>query len=160
VLIVIDSTTSFDATLSERKEIGMFEGLQLSANLTATSLLNRASTATMAEMIVKYSPSDVPVVKLREEIRQLQEECYLDFIGASGLPVRIVRLSLDRLGNLQNLPFKGFAQSVNDIDTYFNIDRTAAYHLYQAADLLVQDQYEGHLEPILLDLKKSATTRP
>lgn len=158
VLLVIDSTTTFDATLSERKEIGMFEGLQLSANLTATSLLNRASSATMAEMIVKYSPSDVPAEKLREEIRQLQEENYLDFVGASGLPVRIIRLSLDRLGNLQNLPFKGFAQSVNDIDTYFNIDETAAYHLYQAADLLVQDQYAEHLKPILQELHRE--TRP
>lgn len=159
VLIVIDSTTSFDTTLSERKEIGLFEALQLSANLTATSLLNRASSATMAEMILKYSPANEPAEKLREQIHQLQEDNYLDFTGYSGLPVRIVRLSLDHLGNLQDLPFKGFATTVNNIDTYFNIDKTAAYHLYQAANLLVGDQYESHLKPILRDLQH-ATTEP
>lgn len=159
VLIVIDSTTSADMTLSERKEIGMFEGLHVSANVTATNLLNRASSATMAEMIVKYSPPDVPAVKLRDQIRQLQDESYLDFVGASGRPVRIVRLSLDHLSNLPDLPSKGFAQSVNNIDTYFNIDKTSAYHLYQAASLLVNDQYEPHLKPILNDLRR-ATTQP
>lgn len=159
VLIVIDSTTSVDTTLSERKEIGMFEGLQLSANVTATNLLNRASSATMAEMIVKYSQANVPAEKLREQIRQLQDDCYLDFVGASGLPVRIVRLSLDHLQSLADLPSKGFAQSVNNIDTYFNIDKTAAYHLYQAANLLVNDQYDPHIKPILASLRH-ATTRP
>jgi predicted acylesterase/phospholipase RssA len=160
VLIVIDSTTSFDRTLSERREIGMFEGLQLSANLTATNLLNRASSATMAEMIVKYSPPDVPAETLRSQIRQLQEQNYLDFTGQSGRPVRIIRLSLDHLGNLKELPFKGFAQTVNSIDTFFNIDPTAAYHLYQAAGLLVGDHYAARLRPILTDLQRAASAAP
>jgi predicted acylesterase/phospholipase RssA len=159
ILIVIDSTTSFDTTLSERKDIGLIEGLQLSASLTATSLLNRASSATMAEMIVRYSPPDVPAGKLREQIKEFQDRNYLDFVGSTGRPVKIVRLSLDRLGSLEDLPFKGFAQSVNNIDTYFNISKTGSYQLFQAAGILVKDQYEPHLKQMVEDLR-TAKSRP
>ena len=45
------------------------------------------------------------------------------------------------MNDLHDLPFKSFSESVNSISTYFNIDQTEAYHLYQAADLLVSERF-------------------
>src|SRR5204863_6971059 len=125
-------------------------------------LLNRASSATMSDLIVKYSPDDVSAKVLREQIKQLEDDGYLELHDQQGRPVKVVHLALSRLSSLTNLPFQSFSEKVNNIATYFNIDVTEAYHLTQAADLLVREKFEPQLQSIAEELNgaKIATTRP
>ncbi|HEX3358752.1 MAG TPA: patatin-like phospholipase family protein, partial [Tepidisphaeraceae bacterium] len=59
IFIVLDARTQFDAQISEKGDTGILESLQAGAGLTSTALLNRASSATLAEMIVRYSPDKI-----------------------------------------------------------------------------------------------------
>jgi hypothetical protein len=60
---------------------------------------------------------------------------------------------------LSKLPFHGFGESLNNIQTYFNIDPTEAYYLYQAADLLVEQKFKPVLDRIAEDVR-AASTQP
>ena len=51
------------------------------------------------------------------------------------------------------MPFASFSEKVNNIATYFNIDPTDAYNLYQAADLLMKEKYESVLKPLVEEMK-------
>jgi hypothetical protein len=58
--------------------------------------------------------------------------------------------------DISSLPFASFRERVNSISTYFNIDPTEAYHLYQAADLLVRERFEGELAEIERQIREGA----
>ena len=62
--------------------------------------------------------------------------------------MNVIYLSLSQVNDLADLPFQSFSESVNSIETYFNISPTEAYDLYQAADLLVRNKFEPHLREV------------
>ena len=156
ILLVIDAKTRFDAKLSDKGDIGLFESLKAGAGLSTTALLNRASTATLADIIVQYSPGDVSAKTLRDEIKTLEHEGYLELNERDGRPVKVVHLALSRVNELGKLPFASFSESVNNIATYFNIDPTEAYNLYEAAELLVREKFELRLKAIAAELHGGA----
>jgi predicted acylesterase/phospholipase RssA len=140
ILIVIDAHTNFDTELGDKPDIGLIESLTAGAGLTSTALLNRVSSATLAELIVDNSPDETTAQTLREQIRQLEKNGSLKTHDRHGKPVQVINLSLSRTSDLTNLPFASFSQRVNNIATYFNIDPDEAFHLYKAAELLVRDE--------------------
>jgi predicted acylesterase/phospholipase RssA len=152
VFIVIDARTHFDARLSDKGDIGLLQTLETGAGLTSTLLLNRASSATLAEMIVRHSPDDTRVAEVREQIDHLQRTGFLRMRDRNQLPVAVMHFSLTFAQELQDVPFQGFGRSVNNVATYFNISSTEAYHLGKAAELLVQQKFEQRLLEIVQDI--------
>jgi hypothetical protein len=159
VLIVIDASTTADVKLSSKGDTGWLETIQTAAGMATTNLLNRTSTATMAEMIVQYAPDDATTRELRSMMARLQSSGYVRIADRDGRPVWIVHLALHQVGELSDLPFPTFGQSVNSIATYFNISVTEAYYLYEAADLLVEQRFGRQLRRIVADLD-AASTQP
>ncbi len=159
ILIIIDARTRFDAKLSDKGDIGFIESLKTGAGLTSTALLARAGSATFADLIVSHSPDDVTAKTLREQIQQLEDTGFIVLKDQSGEMVEVLHLALPRVHQLKNLPFASFSESLNNISTYFNISDTEAYHLYQAADILVDQLFAGHLRDISQALH-APTTRP
>ncbi len=160
IFIVIDAKTNYDAKLSSRGDTSLLETLEFGAGVTSTVLLNRASSATLAEIILDSAPDRVPAVTLRRERDELMNNGYVRIENIDGRPVYVLHLALSRVQDLSDLPFTSFTESVNNINTYFNIDPTEAYHLYQAADLLVRQRFRGPLQEISDELNGIATTRP
>ena len=147
IYIVIDARTQFDAQLSSKGDTGLLESLQAGAGLTSTALVNRASSATLSEMVVRYAPDNIQAKQLREEIAELEKTGMLD-LKDRPRPVRVVHLALSRLNELHNVPFRSFSEHVNNITTYFDIDPTEAYNLTKAAELLVHEKFQPRLEEI------------
>ena len=154
VLIVLDARTEFDAKLSNRGDISFLESLSTGAALTSTALLNRVSSATLADLIVRNAADDMTAKQLRDAIARLERGGSLTVRTRDGKPVRVLHLSLARVNDLSTLPSHGFREQVNSISTYFNIDSTEAYSLYQAAELLVRERFETEL----LELKRRLET--
>jgi hypothetical protein len=107
----------------------------------------------MAELIVKYSPGDATAEELRKHIADLETTGYLKAEDRDRRPVHIVHFDLSHANGLGKVPFQSFSESLDNIATYFNIDPTDAYNLYQAADLLMQEKYESVLKPIVEEMK-------
>jgi hypothetical protein len=145
VLLFLDATVAFDARLSEHADINFVESLIAGAGLSSTALLNRAGSATMAEIIVQNAPDDARAEQLRDYIRELKNTGHLSLMDRRGHPVQVVHIALSRVDTLTEVPFMSFRESVNNIATYFNIDRTEAFNLYQAAKLLVEQKHEPAL---------------
>ena len=160
VFIVLDARTEFDARLSDKSDIGLAETLATGAGLTSTVLINRASSATLAEIIVEHSPEDVTAGTLRRQKQELERHGHLQLKDAGGRPVYVVHLALSRMDDMEDLPFPSFRERVNSIATYFNISATEAHHLYQAAELLVTRKFGGPLREIArwMDGGAAATT--
>jgi hypothetical protein len=74
--------------------------------------------------------------------------------------VTVVHLALARVEDIRNTPFASFWSSVNHIATYFNISEDEAYSLYEAAELVVKERFQGHLNDIARILNSAATSRP
>lgn len=159
ILLVIDARTQFDARLSDKGDIGLIDSLRMGAGLTSTVLLNRASSATLSEIVVKHSRDDLTAQQLRDQIDTLERDGFLQLQDRHGLTVRVVHLALSRVNDLKDLPFHSFNESVNNIATYFNIDPSEAYHLDQAADLLVREKFEGRLKAIEHEIERKSPAR-
>jgi predicted acylesterase/phospholipase RssA len=153
VFIVIDARTQYDARLSNRGDTSLLESLQFGAGVTSTVLLNRASSATLAEIILDSSPDNASAATLRRERDALINGGYVKIENVEGRPVYVLHLALSRVNDLSDLPFKGFTESVNGIATYFNISSTESYNLYQAAELLVDKRFPAELKQIRDALK-------
>jgi predicted acylesterase/phospholipase RssA len=145
VLVIIDAGTQFNARLSDRGDVGLIEGLGTGAKLSSAKLLNRASSATLADMIVQYAPGDLTAEDIRKLLKTLEEVGYVETRDRDGRPLTIVHIALSRAAGLKNAPFTNFALSLDEIDTYFNISESDAYHLYRAADLIVKERFEDKL---------------
>jgi hypothetical protein len=156
VLIVLDARTQFDARLSDKGDVSFLESLSAGAGLTSTSLLNRISSATLAEIIVRHVADDTSAKRLREEIDEFNAGGYLSLSGRNGHPVRVVHVALSRVDELKALPFQSFRERVNSIATYFNISDTETFNLYQAADLLVRERFEPQFTAIVDELTSPA----
>ena len=154
VFIVIDARTRFNADLSSKGDISFLESLKFGSGLVSTALLSRASTATLAELIVKYSPDTTTAAELRKNIADLHDSGFLKTEDVKHRPIYIVHFALSYTSQLDQVPFQNFSQSLDSISTYFNIDPTDAYHLYEAAELLMKQKYEPMFKPVLEKLEK------
>ena len=152
IFIVIDAKTRFNAKLSDKGDISFIESLKFGSGLTSTALLSRASTASMAELIVKYSPADTTAEVLRQHITDLETNGYLKTEDRERRTVHIIHFALSQVNGLGKVPFQGFSESLDNIATYFNIEHTDAFNLYQAADLLMKEKYEAILKPLVNEI--------
>ncbi|MCC6240058.1 MAG: patatin-like phospholipase family protein [Phycisphaerales bacterium] len=148
VFIVIDAKTNYDADLSDKGDIGLIDAIARGAGLASTVLLERASTATMADIIVQYSPNNVTADELRQQIDLLENKGFLQLHDRAGNQVQVLHLALTRVSQLTDQPFASFGSAVNNIQTYYNITQTAAYHLYLAAELLCTRLFPDELDQL------------
>ena len=160
VLVLLDATVAFDARLSDQEDISLLESLVAGAGLSSTALINRAGTATLAEIIVQNAADDVPARALRRAIADLKSTGHLTQADRTGHTVRVVHISLSQVDELSDVPFTSFRESVNNIATYFNIDRTEAFHLYQAARLIVEQKHEARLLELRDEIEAGAPAEP
>lgn len=152
VFIIIDAEVAHDADLSHKADMGLFETIAMGTGLASTALLERASSATLADTIVRYSPDHVTAAQLRQQIRTLEEDGYLEVTDRKGQPVRVLHLALTRVKRMRDQPYESFGSSVNSIATYFNIADNEAHNLYVAARLLVNRLFHEQLGSIAADL--------
>jgi predicted acylesterase/phospholipase RssA len=145
LILLLDATVGFDARLSHRADVSFLESLLTGAGLSTTALINRAGSATLAEMIVQNADDDTTAEQLRGAIAELKRTGQLTQRSRTGHTVHVVHIALSQVETLSNVPFASFRESVNNIATYFNIDRTEAFRLYQAAQLLIEQKHEARL---------------
>jgi predicted acylesterase/phospholipase RssA len=159
VLIVIDAHTRFNANLSSKSDVGAIGGVKAGLDLSAT-LVNRVSSANVADLILRSSADSATAKDIRDEMQQLSSTGLLQITDITNHTIRVVYLSLTQVNDLKKLPFANFSESVNNIATYFNLGDAEAYQLYEAAALLVQEKFEQHLIQLVAQLDRGATTRP
>jgi predicted acylesterase/phospholipase RssA len=152
VFILLDARTQYDARISSRGDTTVLESLEFGAGLSSTVLINRASSATLDEIILDSSPDHVDAATLRKERDDLMNGGYVRLEDSYGRPVYVLHLALSRVNEMADLPFAGFTDSVNNISTYFNIGQTEAAQLYQAAQLLVERRFREPLRQIADEL--------
>ena len=162
VFIVLDARTQHDARIANRGDTSLLESLQFGTGLTSTVLLNRASTATLAEIILDSSPDNVTAAELRRNRDALINGGYVELKDMDGRPVYVLHLAMSRVDDMTDLPSLGFKQSLNNIATYFNIAPAEAAVLYQAANLLVEQRFRDQLQNIADELNgaKRPSTAP
>jgi len=148
ILIILDAGTQYNARLSDKGDVGLIEGLGNGAKLSSAKLLNRASSATLADTVVQYAPSKMTAEEIRKKMVQLERTGFLQTEDRDGRPLTIVHIALSRAAGLKNAPFQNFGTSLDQIDTYFNISDVDAYSLYQAARLIVKERFEQDLVKI------------
>jgi len=161
VFIVLDARTQHDARIGSRGDTSLLESLQFGTGMTSTVLLNRASTATLAEIILDSSPDQVTAAELRRNRDALINGGYVELKDVDGRPVYVLHLAMSRVDEISDLPSQNFKQSLNNISTYFNIAPSEAAALYQAANLLVERRFHRELATIsdeLNGVKSPATT--
>jgi hypothetical protein len=154
VLVIIDAGTQFNARLSDKGDVGLIEGLGIGASLSTAKLLNRASSATLADLIVQYSPNGMTSDEIRRELADLQASGVIQTKDRDGRPLTIVHIALSRAATLKNAPYRNFGPTLDEIDTYFNISQANAYSLYQAANLIVKEKFEEPLMRVRAMLEK------
>ncbi len=159
ILIVIDAKTPFDGNVSDKGSIGVIDSLKAAIGLSSTVLLNRASNATLSELIVHNSPDEISAGQLRAQIAQLESTGYVQLKDIQGRPVHVVHLSLSRIGDISNLPSQSFSKNVNSIQTYYNIEPAEAFNLYKAAELIVREKFQTRLAD-LAKLINAPTPQP
>jgi len=152
VFILIDAHTRVNNALAEKRDIGLIASLKAAAALTSTALLNRASSATLAEIIVNGARDDETAAEMRRDIAQLNEQGFLHFTDKRNHPVRVLYLSLSQVSTLHNIPYGSFGENVNTMGTYFNIKPGEAYSLYESAELLMKERFEGKVREILQEI--------
>ena len=139
---------------------GWLDILRNVLSLTSNSLLNRVSSATMSDLILKNARDEMTAKELRDVAQQLETDGYLEMKDITGHEIVVLYMSLSLVDSLREVPFESFRQNVNSISTYFNIKPQEAEDLYQAADLLVKEKLEGRMRDIAKRLNPQATTRP
>lgn len=157
IFIIIDAGTQFDERLSDVGDTGLFESLRAGLGLSSTLLLNRASTATLGDIIVEHVLGTTPASELRHDIDTLRKEHFIEMRDTKGHAVWIAHLSLGQVGELGRLPYQSFGESLNGISTYFNITPTDAYNLFKAADLLFHQRFDARLEPLVRQIEEQQT---
>lgn len=145
VLFVIDAGTQFNARINDQGDVGLLGGLNFGAQLSSTRLVNRASSATLAELIVNYAPSQMTADQLRKSLAELDSTGAIQVKDPGGRPLDVFHIALSRAAGLKNAPYHNFGPSLDDIDTYFNIDQRDADNLYRAANLIVKERFEDRL---------------
>jgi hypothetical protein len=91
---------------------------------------------------------------IRKNLAELERGGVLQTKDRDGRPLTIVHIALSRAASLKNAPFRNFGPTLDQIDTYFNINEGDAYSLYQAAELIVQEKFEPQLLQLRATLDK------
>jgi predicted acylesterase/phospholipase RssA len=156
VIIIVDAHTQFDARLSDKGDVGLIESLTSAIGLTSTMLLNRVSSATLSDIIVRSSPDAMTAREIRDDIRTLNDSGFLRMRDRTGHDVTVVYIALAQVNDLHDVPFESFRESINSIATYFNISEQEAYRLYEAASLLMKEKFEARLRLITRELNAHA----
>jgi hypothetical protein len=134
--------------------VGILESLAAGAGLTSSQLLNRVSTATLADIIVRHSPDDVTAAQLRSQIAQLNQDGFLARRDRRGHRVIVAHVALSQAAELKDTPSPSFFNRLNNIATYFNISDEEAASLYQAAELLMRQQFEPRMSELARELER------
>ncbi len=132
IFLVIDARTKFDSKISERSDIGIIESLKAGTGLSSSVLLERASAATLSDIIVDNITGNVTAEEVRNLLNTMSRTGYLQLTDKFDHNVSVIHLALSRVNELTNVPFTSFWAQVNGIATYFNIDEDEAYQLYQS----------------------------
>jgi predicted acylesterase/phospholipase RssA len=154
IFLVIDARTKFDSKIAERSDIGIIESLKAGTGLSSSVLLERASAATLSDIIVDNITGSVKADEVRDLLNTMSRTGYLQLSDKYDHNVSVIHLALSRVNELTNVPFTSFWASVNSIATYFNITDSEAYQLYQSAELLVRQKYQARLQEISDRLNK------
>ncbi len=168
VFVVVDARVEYDQDISSRSDTSFVESLTSAAGLTSHAMLNRASAATLDDVVLKNAPGKATAREIRAAIDELNQSGYVDFKNIGGHRLRVAHIALTQLQGLAQLPFHSFQESVNSTSTYFNIEPQKAAQLYTAADLLMRDRFEAKFRGILDEMSapatqpttKSATSKP
>jgi predicted acylesterase/phospholipase RssA len=155
VFIVLDARVPFDPKVSSEGDPGFFASLKAAAGLSTTSMVSRASTATLDDVVLRNAPDNATAKQIRDAIDRLNKEGYVELDNVNGHSIRVADFSLSQIDALHQLPFSGFRDSVNSISTYFNITPQEAYDLYLAAQLLMKDRFESKLTAIAKEISSS-----
>ena len=115
---------------------------------------------THSDMIVENIPDNVTAGEERAMIRTMGQTGYLELTDRFNHRVSVVHLALARVAELNNLPFTSFWASVNRIATYFSIEESDAYQLYQSAELLVRQKFQDRLHELSGRLNSSTSATP
>jgi predicted acylesterase/phospholipase RssA len=153
VLIVVDARVEYDQDISSRSDTSFIESLTSAAGLTSHAMLNRASSATLDDVVLKNAPDKATAKEIRDAIDELNNTGYVDFKNVGGHRLRVAHIALTQLHDLAQLPFHSFQESVNSTSTYFNIDPSKAAQLYVAADLLMRNRFETKLRGVLEEMR-------
>ncbi len=157
LFIVLDARTAYDPKVSSQGDPGFFASLKAAAGLTTAAIIGRASSATLDDVVLRNAPDTATAKQIRDGISHLDHDGYVEFKNIGGHQVRVAHFALEQLDNLTTLPFSGFRESVNSINTYFNIETLEAYELYQAAELLMKERFEPKLRAIVNEMGASTT---
>jgi predicted acylesterase/phospholipase RssA len=159
VFIVIDARVEYDQNISSQSDTGLVESVTSAVGLTTHSMLNRASSATLHDIVLKNAPDTSTGKEIRDAINELDQNGFVDLKNVGGHRIRVAHIGLTQLQGLSQLPFHSFIDAVNSTSTYFNIDPAQAAQLYVAADLLMRNRFEPKLREILTEMN-SPTTEP
>jgi predicted acylesterase/phospholipase RssA len=154
VLVIIDAGVPINSRLGSEADLGGMENLLAGLNLSSAVLLNRASTATLSEILVLNSMGSYTVGELREMITKLHRDHYVKVKDREGRTVHVVHLSLSQVGELSTMTF---GDSVNSIRTQYDLDPEDAYNLYRAADILFARRFDALLKPLIGELNGKQT---
>ncbi len=160
IFLVIDARTKFDSKISEKSDIGIVESLRAGAGLTSSVLIERASAATLSDIIIDNITDNVTAGEVRGLIKSMSQTGYLELNDRFNHKVAVVHLALSRVAELNNLPFTSFWASVNRIATYFSIEPSEAYQLYQSAELLVRQKFQDRLRDLSHRLNDASSPTP
>jgi predicted acylesterase/phospholipase RssA len=150
ILIVIDAGIPVSTKMASKAILGGVQNLLSGLDLSSTVLVNRASSATLSEVVVNHSQANYTAAELRGMIRQLQTDHYIEIKDRKSNPVRVVHLSLGQVGELTSI---SFGSSINRISTGFDISQDETYALYKAADVLFRNRFDAKLTPLLAEIQ-------
>lgn len=155
VFIVLDARIAYDPKVATQGDPGFFASLKAAAGLSTAAMLNRASAANLNDVVLRNAPDTATAKQIREGIEQLTHEGFVEFKNVGGHRIRVADFSLAQLESISQLPFAGFRESVNSINTYFNLSKREAFDLYLAASLLMRDRFEPKLTEIVQEMSAS-----
>jgi predicted acylesterase/phospholipase RssA len=157
IIIVIDAGVQYNDSLTAKPVLGGLQSAITGLDLTSSVLLNRASSATMAELVVLHSQGSYTAEQLRAFIDELNTHHYVEIKDSKGNPVRVISLSLAQMAELSG---PQFSSSVNAIGTNFDIEKHEAYELYEAAQILFTQRFDAKVKPLVDDLNSETSAGP
>jgi predicted acylesterase/phospholipase RssA len=158
VFILLDAHTRFNSKISESRDVGLIASLETTAGLTSTVLVNRASSATLSELIVNGAQESMTAAQIRDDITQLSDQGFIRFTDKRGHPVRVLYIALAQVNTLKNVPSGSFTEYINSMGTYFNISHAEANRLYEAANLLMHEKFEGRVRELMEEISPEKGT--
>ncbi|HEX4796528.1 MAG TPA: patatin-like phospholipase family protein [Humisphaera sp.] len=158
VFVLLDAKTRFNSKIGDSRDIGLIASLESAAGLTSTVLVNRASSATLSELIVNGAQDTTTAAQIRNYVTQLSDDGFIRFTDKRGHPVRVLYVALAQVNSLRNVPSSGFTEYINSMGTYFNISHADARGLYEAASLLMHEKFEARVKELLEEISPGKGT--